>query len=76
MGYKTAVIQHGATLGIDVEIVRRDPRNRGFVVHPRRWVVERTFGWIMNHHRLALDYEAMIHITMINLVTRRLVNAP
>ncbi|GAA2824352.1 IS5-like element ISSco3 family transposase [Kitasatospora paracochleata] len=34
MGYKTAVVEHGATLGIDVEIVRRDPATRGFVVHP------------------------------------------
>ena len=42
MGYKTAVVEHGATLGIDVEIVRRDPTTRGFVVQPRRWVVERT----------------------------------
>ncbi|GAA4980919.1 hypothetical protein GCM10025734_00990 [Kitasatospora paranensis] len=79
MGYKTAVVEHGATLGIDVEIVRRDPATRGFVVQPRRWVVERTFGWLMNHRRLARDYEAlperseaMVHIAMINLMTRRL----
>ncbi|MGW5344237.1 IS5 family transposase [Streptomyces sp. NPDC004050] len=81
MGYETAVIEHGATLGIDVEIVRRDPTTRGFVVQPRRWVVERTFGWLMNHHRLARDYEALparseavIHVAMINLMTRRLTN--
>ncbi|MEU9047779.1 MULTISPECIES: IS5 family transposase, partial [unclassified Kitasatospora] len=79
MGYKTAVVEHGATLGIDIEIVRRDPTTRGFVVQPRRWVVERTFGWLMNHRRLARDYEtlparseAMIHLAMISLMTRRL----
>ncbi|RKE05004.1 transposase [Streptomyces sp. TLI_171] len=79
MGYKNAVVEHGATLGIDVEIVRRDPATRGFVVQPRRWVVERTFGWLMNHRRLARDYEAlparseaMVHVAMINLMTRRL----
>ncbi|WP_181799581.1 IS5 family transposase [Kitasatospora acidiphila] len=79
MGYKNAVVEHGATLGIDVEIVQRDPATRGFVVQPRRWVVERTLGWLMNHRRLVRDYEAlparseaMIHVAMINLMTRRL----
>ena len=79
MGYKNAVIEHGATLGIDVEIVRRGPTTRGFVVQPRRWVVERTFGWLMQHRRLARDYEAlparseaMVHVAMIGLMTRRL----
>ena len=79
MGYKNTVVEHGASLGIDVEIVRRDPTTRGFVIQPRRWVVERTFGWLMNHRRLARDYEAlparseaMIHLAMINLMTRRL----
>ncbi|MFJ7246730.1 IS5 family transposase [Kitasatospora sp. NPDC098652] len=79
MGYKNAVIEHGATLGIDVEIVLRDPTTRGFSVQPRRWVVERTLGWLMNHRRLARDYEAlpvrseaMIHVAMISLMTRRL----
>ncbi|MFB7618508.1 IS5 family transposase, partial [Kitasatospora sp. NPDC056181] len=79
MGYKNSVVEHGAALGIDVEIVRRDPATRGFVVQPRRWVVERTLGWLMNHRRLARDYEAlparseaMIHVAMINLMTRRL----
>ncbi|MFE5550014.1 IS5 family transposase [Streptomyces sp. NPDC056534] len=79
MGYKNAVVEHGAALGIDVDIVRRDPATKGFVVQPRRWVVERTLGWLMNHRRLARDYEAlparseaMIHVAMISLMTRRL----
>jgi len=59
MGYKNAVVEHGATLGIDVEIVRRNPVTRGFVVQPRRWVVEHSFGWLMHHRRLARDYEAL-----------------
>ncbi|MBP2037311.1 transposase [Streptomyces avidinii] len=65
--------------GIDMHIVRRDPTTRGFTVLPRRWTVERTLGWLMNHRRLARDYEAhphrseaMIHLAMINLMTRRL----
>jgi hypothetical protein len=76
-------VHRGATArshpGIDVEIVRRDPSTRGFVIQHRRWVVERSFGWLMNHRRLARDYEAlpvrseaMIHVAMIGLMTRRL----
>jgi transposase len=76
--YRTAVTEHAATLGIDVEVVRRDPATRGFAALPRRWTVERTFGWLMLHRRLARDYEAlparseaMIHLAMIDLMTRR-----
>jgi transposase len=77
--YRTKVIEGAAALGIDVEVVQRDPATRGFTVLPRRWVAERTFGWLMLHRRLVRDYEtlparseAMIHIAMINLMTRRL----
>jgi transposase len=76
--YRTTVIEHAATLGIDLEVIRRDPATRGFTPLPRRWVVERTFGWLMLHRRLARDYEAlparseaMIHLAMIDLMTRR-----
>ncbi|MFI0923644.1 IS5 family transposase [Streptomyces sp. NPDC021012] len=78
-GYRQHLVEHAATLGIDMHIVRRDPTTRGFAVLPRRWTVERTLGWLMNHRRLARDYEAhphrseaMIHLAMINLMTRRL----
>ncbi|MFF0428377.1 IS5 family transposase [Streptomyces sp. NPDC004520] len=78
-GYRTKVIDHGARLGIDVEVTRRAPAHRGFKVIPRRWVVERTFGWLMHHRRLARDYEthphrseAMIRLAMIDLMSRRL----
>ena len=77
--YRTAVIEHAATLGIDVEVVRRDPATRGFAALPRRWTVERTFGWLMLHRRLARDYEtldssseAMINIASIDNLTRRI----
>ncbi|GAA2356789.1 hypothetical protein GCM10010246_52670 [Streptomyces cuspidosporus] len=36
-GYRTKVIDHGARLGIDVEVTRRDPAQKGFKVIPRRW---------------------------------------
>ena len=78
-GYRTKAIEHGARLGIDVEAVHRDPTTKGFKVIPRRWVVERTFGWLMHHRRLARDYEthphrseAMIRLAMIDVISRRL----
>ncbi|MEV7008902.1 IS5 family transposase [Streptosporangium sp. NPDC051022] len=78
-GYRQHLVEHAAALGIDMQIVRRNPSTRGFTVLPRRWVVERTLGWFMLHRRLARDYEAlpasseaMIHITMIDLMSRRL----
>lgn len=78
-GFKNASVEHGATLGIDVEVVPRKSDIRGFHVVKRRWVVERTFGWLMLHRRLARDYEvldssseAMIHIASIDNLARRI----
>jgi transposase len=45
---------------IKVEIVRKQPDQVGFVVLPRRWVVERFFAWIGRNRRLAKDFEATI----------------
>ncbi|MCX5064661.1 IS5 family transposase [Micromonospora lupini] len=45
------------TLRTTVEIVRKPAGQRGFAVHPRRWVVERTLAWLTAHRRLARDYE-------------------
>jgi putative transposase len=62
-----------------LEIVKRTDDMKGFVVLPRRWVVERTFGWLGRYRRLSKDYEfltatseAMIHVAMIRLMVRRL----
>ncbi len=64
---------------LHVEIVSGLAGQKGFQVHPKRWIVERTFGWFMRHRRLVRDYEtrtenaeAMIHITMIGVMLRRL----
>jgi putative transposase len=64
---------------IDLEIVKRTDDIKGFVVLPRRWVVERTFAWLSFHRRLSKDYEylpatseAFIHISMIRLMLARL----
>ena len=62
-----------------LEIVKRSDEVTGFAVLPHRWVVERTFGWLGRYRRLSKDYEeltetseSMIHLAMINLMTRRL----
>ena len=61
-----------------LEIVRRCDDVKGFKVLPRRWVVERTFGWLFKSRRLCRDYEvrldhseAMIRICMIRIMVRR-----
>lgn len=62
-----------------LEIVSRPEGVKGFVLLPKRWVVERTLGWLNRYRRLSKDYEyltqtseAMIHVAMINLMVRRL----
>ena len=47
---------------------------KGFRVHPRRWVVERTFGWLVSYRRLGKDYEVLTEASeaMIHLMLRRL----
>ena len=64
---------------LKVEVVKRSDAAEGFKVLPRRWIVERTFGWLMRSRRLVRDYEttpesaeAWILIAMIRLQLRRL----
>jgi transposase len=57
-GYNDSVRLHGARRGVRVEVVKRVAA-KGFHVLPRRWVVERTFGWLMQHRRLVRDYETL-----------------
>ncbi|OEJ36182.1 transposase [Streptomyces agglomeratus] len=78
-GYRQHLVEHAAALGIDMEITARRPGTRGFTPIPKRWAVERTYGWLMFHRRLARDYEtlpecseAMIHLAMTDLMARRL----
>jgi putative transposase len=60
-------------------VVRKLVGQAGFVVQPRRWIVERTFGWLGRSRRLSKEYErtvesseAFIKIAMIHLMVRRL----
>ena len=46
-----------AAFGIVIAVVSKPPEQQGFVVQPRRWVVERSFGWLTPCRRLARDYE-------------------
>ena len=62
-----------------VTVVKRSDSTVSFTVLPRRWVVERTFGWLMRQRRLVRDYEttetsaeAWIYIAMIRIQLRRL----
>jgi putative transposase len=68
-----------ATFGWTLQTVLRPVRTASFVVLPKRWIVERTFGWIGRYRRHSKDYErnpetsaTFIYIAMINLMSRRL----
>ncbi len=79
-GFAGRLVDWAATiLGRELEIVRKDPGQRGFQVQPKRWAVERTLSWITAHRRLARDYETspghsetMIRWAMIGIMVRRL----
>ncbi|HLF03246.1 MAG TPA: IS5 family transposase [Anaerolineales bacterium] len=65
-----------------LEIVKRTDEMKGFVVLPKRWLVERSFSWLGRHRRLSKDYErlpetseAFVYIAAIRLMTRRLASA-
>jgi transposase len=57
-----AAAEQAAASGIKLEVVRHTEAKRGFVLLPRRWVVERTFGWLGRFRRLARDYERLADI--------------
>lgn len=57
-GYTGEIPQEAAHAhGIQLEVVKLPEAKKGFVLLPRRWVVERSFGWIARFRRLARDYE-------------------
>lgn len=72
-----------AEQGVELEVVRRPEASRGFVLLPRRWVVERTYGWLGRSRRLARDYERLSEtlagyhwVAFIGILLGRLALAP
>jgi putative transposase len=66
---------------LEPEIVRRSDQAKGFVVLPKRWIVERTIAWLNRCRRLAKDWEnlnrkalAFLRIASIRLMLRKLCN--
>ena len=65
--------------GWELEIVERNPQTKGFKVLPKRWIVERTFSWLIRNRRLSKDYErkvqtseTLVKVAAIRLILRRL----
>jgi transposase len=81
-GYQGPQFQQAMTTimaQVNVEIVKRSDQTKGFVVLPKRWVVERTFAWLGRCRRLAKDWEclnrkarAYVLLASIRLMLRRL----
>jgi putative transposase len=78
-GFTAGVAAAKERFGWELTVVSKPPGQRGFVVQPRRWVVERTFAWLTDCRRLTKDYEvytetseAFIYLAMIHLMLRRL----
>jgi transposase len=70
-----------AAPGLTCEIVRRCDQQKGFTVLPKRWIVERTIGWLGRCRRLAKDWEnlnrsalAFLRLASIRLMVRKLCN--
>jgi putative transposase len=81
-GYAGQLVEWVEALGGWLLAIVKRPPEGGFVVLPRRWVVERTFAWLGRYRRLSKDYEALpetseafIYIAMIRLMLRRLAPA-
>ncbi len=73
---------HAVVRSVDLEIVKRSDAGKGFVVLPRRWIVERTIGWLNRCRRLAKDWEclnrsalAFVRWASIRMMLRKLCHA-
>ena len=84
-GYTGKLIDHVAEIPrhrrVKLEIVKRSDDVKGFKVVPKRWIVERTFGWLIQSRRLIRDYEvkiahseAMIYLSMSKRMLARIAN--
>jgi transposase len=83
-GYQGPEFQRALTKSlarVNLEIVKRSDQIKGFVVLPKRWIVERTFAWLGRCRRLAKDWEnltrnalAFLRLASIRLMLRKLCN--
>jgi len=83
-GYQGPIFEQGVgkfLTQMNVDIVKRSDSAKGFVVLPRRWVVERTLAWLNRCRRLAKDFEnrtrnalVFLKLASIRLMTRKLCN--
>jgi transposase len=83
-GISGATYAHGVAKilpDLAIDIVRRGDKAKGFVVEPKRWIVERTIGWLNRCRRLAKDWEnrnhtalAFLRLASIRLMLRKLCN--
>ena len=78
-GYAGPVFQLGATMALQsllVEIIKRSDHVNGFVVEPKRWIVERTIAWLNRCRRLTKDWENRNNnaLASIRLMLRQLCN--
>ena len=78
MGWQNGIARTGNQLALPQGFVSADTA-KGFVVLPKRWIVERTFGWLGRCRRLAKDFEnlarshlAFVQLAMIRLMMRRI----
>ena len=79
-GYKDTMIGWGRQwLPVVVAVVTRPAEQRGFVVQPKRWIVERTFGWFNRQRQLSKEYdvypettEQWVYLASIQVMMRRL----
>ena len=61
--------------GIELQLIKLQEAKKGFVLLPRRWVIERSFGWLNRFRRLARDYErfpetpAGLHFVVLSVLT-------
>ena len=68
-GYQGPVAAaNAAGAGRRLEIIKRPPHAEGFGIIPRRWVIERTFGWLGRNRRLAKDVERLIETSTAMVV--------
>ena len=79
-GYRGKLIEWVAVQCLSIlEIVERNDQVKGFVILPKRWIVERTFSWLNRNRRLSKDYErkiesseAFLYLSMSILMLKRL----